>query len=338
MGLRFRKSIKVGPARINLSKSGVGYSVGTKGFRVTKTAKGTVRTTASIPGTGISHVTETSSKKKNKSSDPNIPNNTNNSNDPKNPKDRNGLFIGLTIFFLFVFPPLGIFLLWKKTSWSKKVKTILTVVFVLYFIPYVNGVSGGLSDETIKEIQIADVGELETNEKNEVSYTITPSDLDLKNATLNAENADIASFVLEGDTLYIETKSAGTTSLWLEKDGVESNKITVSVIEPENDVAQNTEPSEPETPVVDNTEPQSPVVDNTTTTEPSTPVVEEPSTPAVEQPSTPSEPTEEMVYIAGSGEGTKYHSNPNCSNMSNPIEIPLSEAIADGYEPCKRCY
>lgn len=304
MGLRFRKSIKVGPARINLSKSGVGYSVGTKGFRVTKTAKGTVRTTASIPGTGISHVTETSSKKKKKSSDPNIPNNTNNSNDSKEPKNKKGSSNWLTILFLFVFPPVGIFFLWKKTNWSKKAKTILTVVFLLYFIPYVNGVSGGLSDETIKEIQIADVGELETNEKSEVSYTITPSDLDLKNATLNAENADIASFVLEGDTLYIETKSAGTTSLWLEKDGVESNKITVSVIEPENDVAQNTEPS----------------------------------TPVVEQPSTPSEPTEEMVYIAGSGEGTKYHSNPNCSNMSNPVEIPLSEAIADGYEPCKRCY
>ena len=316
MGLRFRKSIKVGPARINLSKSGVGYSVGTKGFRVTKTAKGTVRTTTSIPGTGISHVTETNSKK-NKNSEPNIPNNTNNSNDPKKPKDRNVLFIVLTIFFLFVFPPLGIFLLWKKTDWAKKVKTILTVIFVLYFIPYVNGLSGGLSDATIEEIQIANVGELEINEKNEVSYTITPSDLDLENATLNAENADIASFVLEGDTLYIETKSAGTTSLWLEKDGVESNKITVSVVEPENDVAQNTEP-------------QTPVVDNTPTTDP--------STPTVEQPSTPSEPTEEMVYIAGSGEGTKYHSTPDCSNMSNPIEIPLSKAIADGYEPCKRCY
>ena len=60
MGLRFRKSIKAGPVRINLSKSGVGYSVGTKGFRYTKKAGGGTRTTLSIPGTGISHVTETS--------------------------------------------------------------------------------------------------------------------------------------------------------------------------------------------------------------------------------------------------------------------------------------
>lgn len=63
MGLRFRKSFSAGPFRINLSKSGVGYSVGTKGFRVTKKANGGIRTTASIPGTGISYVNETSGKK-----------------------------------------------------------------------------------------------------------------------------------------------------------------------------------------------------------------------------------------------------------------------------------
>lgn len=65
MGFRFRKSIKLpGGFRINASKSGIGYSWGTKGFRVTKTAKGTTRTTTSIPGTGISYVTESKSNKR----------------------------------------------------------------------------------------------------------------------------------------------------------------------------------------------------------------------------------------------------------------------------------
>lgn len=69
MGIRFRKSINLGHGlRVNLSKSGVGYSWGTKGFRVTKTAKGTTRKTFSIPGTGISYVDESSSKKKKTSS------------------------------------------------------------------------------------------------------------------------------------------------------------------------------------------------------------------------------------------------------------------------------
>ena len=64
MGFRFRKSINLGGGfKVNLSKSGVGYSWGTKGARITKTAKGTKRTTLSIPGTGISYVSETSGKK-----------------------------------------------------------------------------------------------------------------------------------------------------------------------------------------------------------------------------------------------------------------------------------
>lgn len=50
MGLRFRKSIKLGGGfRLNLSKSGVGYSWGTKGFRISKSAKGRTRKTFSVP-------------------------------------------------------------------------------------------------------------------------------------------------------------------------------------------------------------------------------------------------------------------------------------------------
>lgn len=59
MGLRYRKSVNMGPLRFNFSKSGIGYSVGGKGFRWTKKANGGTRTTASIPGTGISYVKET---------------------------------------------------------------------------------------------------------------------------------------------------------------------------------------------------------------------------------------------------------------------------------------
>lgn len=40
MGIYFRKSIKVGPFRINLSKSGVGVSTGVKGARVSVNKKG----------------------------------------------------------------------------------------------------------------------------------------------------------------------------------------------------------------------------------------------------------------------------------------------------------
>ena len=55
MAFRFRKSFNFGGARVNFSKSGIGASVGGKGFRYTKKADGGTRTTANIPGTGLSY-------------------------------------------------------------------------------------------------------------------------------------------------------------------------------------------------------------------------------------------------------------------------------------------
>ena len=56
MGLRFRKSFNFGPLRINVSKSGVGFSLGVKGFRIGRSAKGKNTATVSLPGTGLSYV------------------------------------------------------------------------------------------------------------------------------------------------------------------------------------------------------------------------------------------------------------------------------------------
>jgi len=54
MGLIFRKSINFGPFRINLSKNGVGMSMGVPGLRYTMGQKGNMLT-ASLPGTGLSY-------------------------------------------------------------------------------------------------------------------------------------------------------------------------------------------------------------------------------------------------------------------------------------------
>ena len=73
MGFRFRKSIPIGKHfRINLSKSGVGYSWGVKGARFTKTANGKNRTTLSVPGTGISTESKAHTSKKKPSKKKNV--------------------------------------------------------------------------------------------------------------------------------------------------------------------------------------------------------------------------------------------------------------------------
>ena len=45
MGFFFRKAVGYGPVRFNFSKSGVGASIGVKGFRVTAPARGTTYVT-----------------------------------------------------------------------------------------------------------------------------------------------------------------------------------------------------------------------------------------------------------------------------------------------------
>ena len=62
MGMRFRKSFGSKHFRVTLSKSGVGYSGGVKGARITRTASGRTRKTASIPGSGISYTTESGAR------------------------------------------------------------------------------------------------------------------------------------------------------------------------------------------------------------------------------------------------------------------------------------
>ena len=128
MGLRYRKSINLGCGfRINLSKSGVGYSWGFPGYRVTKKANGGTRTTYSLPGTGISYVEESGEKNYDSSSNlltgrtinyenTNIPNLGKDDLILKNIKKLrkinliSNIFI-ISFFIFLIFPPMLLFLI-----------------------------------------------------------------------------------------------------------------------------------------------------------------------------------------------------------------------------------
>ena len=55
MGFYYRKSVGLGPFRVNVSKSGIGYSVGGPGCRTGISARGRRYSTFSIPGTGVGY-------------------------------------------------------------------------------------------------------------------------------------------------------------------------------------------------------------------------------------------------------------------------------------------
>lgn len=58
----------------------------------------------------------------------------------------------------------------------------------------------------------------------------------------------------------------------------------------------------------------------------------EPTPAETEQPQS----RETMVWIPKSG--SKYHSDPDCSNMKDPTQVSLSQAESMGYTPCKKCW
>lgn len=60
--------------------------------------------------------------------------------------------------------------------------------------------------------------------------------------------------------------------------------------------------------------------------------------PVQEETQAQTQPQEDMVWIASTGNGKKYHSYSGCSNMKNPIQVTLSDAIARGYERCSKCH
>ena len=80
-------------------------------------------------------------------------------------------------------------------------------------------------------------------------------------------------------------------------------------------------------------------------TEPTTEAVSQEAPPAEQpapQPEQPTEPvtepetSETMVWVTKTGK--KYHSISDCGSTSSARQIPLSQAEANGLEPCKNCH
>lgn len=163
------------------------------------------------------------------------------------------------------------------------------------------------------------------------------------------------------DTDKIKAKISEINSLYeselkqeSELDPAESEEI-LETTTAENDATSEDEP----TPVESEKEPEITTTKNITISEAETSEIEfytlpapestrtESSSAAITPKQTPSSTLSTSqrklggVYIAASGNGTKYHKSPNCSKMNgNVIEMSREEAEAAGYTPCKKnsCY
>ena len=300
MGFRFRKSKKVGPFRINMSQKGIGWSVGVKGLRYTKKADGGSRITASIPGTGISYVTD--SKKSSPKSQPKIAapdhklldqaspaagGNYDPSPAPGGAGSGGGKRPGhgcLWWVLAILFWPFSLSIwFWRSSLVSNKALKagILAVAWVLILL------AGIASDDSASS-------SLPTASSGPASSMIAAS-----------------SEVQEEEDLPTESTPASEPA---------------SSQEPQKEAVA----SEPAAPAASES---APAVSSESAAAPAP--VETAPAPVVTTPA-PAQQQEVMVWISATG--SKYHSRSSCSNMKNPSQVTLEQAQALGLTPCKKCY
>lgn len=147
-----------------------------------------------------------------------------------------------------------------------------------------------------------------------VTLTVTPADANIDNLTLNGSECTFASD--DNGNLTFSANGAGSYIITVSCDGIESNSLTFNV-EDKAAIAAEAEAAG-----------QAGLEAQQTTEEPN-------QSDVVQQ---TQEPQEEMVWISATG--SKYHSRPDCGQMdpSTSWQLSVSEAEAQGYEPCKKCH
>ena len=330
MGLRFRKSKKVGPFRVNISQKGVGWSVGVPGLRYTKKAGGGSRVTASVPGTGLSYVKESSGSNQRKK--PRIPEgNTTKLNAAKasaprmpvpspeltepQPPQNGGKKPGhgcLWWIMAILFWPFFLSAWFWKTDRFKLKKPARAFALV-----------------AVWAILLASWSDSSTESNLAVSSSAASSVVSSSAPALEAES--------EPESLAASSEPAEDVADSQPEEAASApmQEEAPSESTPASEAPAAAAPSEPtqDATAPDSTASGSPAVVPAPVPVP-TPAPAESSSAAetIEEP----EPQEAMVWVTATG--SKYHSRPNCGNTKSSSQVPISRAIAMGLEPCKRCY
>ena len=313
MGFRFRKSKKVGPFRINMSQKGIGWSVGVKGLRYTKKAGGGSRVTATIPGTGISYVTD--SKKPSRQSRPEITTPDQKLLDQASPAAGRNYDPSPA--------PGGT----GSGSGKRPGHGCLWWVVAILFWPISLSIwfwrSSLVSNKALKAIILAVIwiGALLASGST-AGDTSTPAASSIPASSMIAASSEAE----EEEDLPAESTPASEPASSQEVQ--EDADSTPASSQESQEVAAASEPAVPASS-------QSAPAASSEAVAPAP--VETELAPAVTAPApTESQQQEVMVWIPATG--SKYHSRSSCSGMNNPRQVTLEYAQSHGYEPCKRCY
>lgn len=318
MGLRFRKSIKIAPGvKINLNKKSTSVTFGGKGIHYTVNSKGKKTASIGIPGTGLSYSESSSRRKKTQEKKRNGGTYIMSQNNYQDPEQNRKWYqkTGWIIALLFLFFPVGLFLMWKYTTWKKTLKSFITaIILILAF-------SGMVFPDKLESITLnANADETyDINQEVVITVTTTPGDY-----TLSTDDFQCSGGTLDysNDTLSFSAIETGSYRVWAEHDGIKSNVISLK-IEDKSAIAEQEKKAKEEQAAAkkaaqDEQEGQA---------QAATPS-ESQSTSQVQENNDP------IVYVTQSG--SKYHRD-GCRHLKNSkIEKKLSEAKGS-YSPCGVC-
>lgn len=346
MGLRFRRSIKIAPGvKLNLNKKSVGVTVGTRGAHYTINSKGKKTASVGIPGTGLSYTTTSgggagkSSSRAGRNTQANTPNDSNEGNRQKW-YQKTGWIIAL----LFLFFPVGLFLMWKYTKWNKYVKIGISVFWIIaLFTP---------SSEELKKITLTadtsryyDINEeiLVEYSTDSTDYTLTESDFHLSGGKLRISDeyitfsaAQPGSYTVCAEVYDVKSNELifnieDKTAVAKAKAEKEARKEAEAQAQKESEEKARQEAEEAKRQEEENKKQAEQIAQLESATQ-------QDSASTIQQPveSTPPAATNEtIVYITNSG--TKYHRE-TCRHLKDSkIEIKLSDAVKK-HSPCGVCH
>ena len=174
---------------------------------------------------------------------------------------------------------------------------------------------------------------MDISEEKAFSFDCQPADAQREELALKAP-AQLGA-ELEDERIIIDPDAEGTFTLYLQSDAVTSNAITVTVIDSARIEAEKQAEEEAR-----RRRQKAQEAEAAAQAEAAQQAQQEQAasqrTPA--SGGNAQTPVQASVYIAASGNGTKYHSDPHCSRMNGVIEMSVEEAQAVGYTPCKKCY
>lgn len=279
---------------------------------------------------------------------------------------------GWIIFWLIVFFPVGLFLMWKYSDWKKIVKLIISVFFAF------GVVMSSFSSENIDEISLsADTG-YHYNIYSEVPIEIktAPSGCPIPEIAFSASGGEVK---VSGDSVLFVAQQPGEYEVFAEYEGVKSNTLVIcyedkEAIEQAEAKAKAEEEAkiqaeaaakakaeeeakaraEAETRAKEEAlaraqaeealakaEAEAKAKAEQERKEKETKTVSEDIYKEVGTQNIPQTDTsrkEQMVWLSETGE--KYHNKPDCGRM-NPNkarQVTLSEAQKAGYGACSKCY